>query len=110
MATKKRSTTSRTSSAKRSGAKNAQQRKRERERKERLRKQRNQKIAVVLFAFAILLGCVVLIQGGSLWTVFHNVMLGLFGPWAILWPIFLLYVSITLAVEKPKPTAATGTV
>lgn len=63
-------------------------------------KQRNQIAAVVLFAAAILTGCFVLITGDHVWHWCHNVLLGLFGNSAILWPILLLYISIITALEK----------
>ena len=65
-------------------------------------KQRNQIVAVVLFAVAILLGCLVLIEGDHAWKWLHSVLLGLFGNCAILWPILFLYISITTALEKPR--------
>ena len=64
-------------------------------------RQHNQIMAVILFAAAILMGCLVLIEGEHIWLWVHNVLLGLFGNCAILWPILLLYISIVTAVEKP---------
>ncbi len=64
-------------------------------------RQHNQIMAVILFAAAILMGCLVLIEGEHIWLWIHNVLLGLFGNCAILWPILLLYISIVTAVEKP---------
>ncbi|MCI1964857.1 MAG: DNA translocase FtsK [Oscillospiraceae bacterium] len=66
-------------------------------------KQRNQINAVVLFACSILMFCLVLISGDHIWHWFHNVLLGLFGTWAILWPILLLYISIITALEHQGP-------
>ncbi len=63
-------------------------------------RQRNQRYAVIQFAVAILIGCFVLITGDNVWRWCHNVMLGLFGSCAILWPILLLYISIVTAFEK----------
>lgn len=63
-------------------------------------KQRSQIYAVVLFAAAILMGCFVLITGDNVWRWCHNLLLGLFGNCAILWPILLLYISIITALEK----------
>ena len=47
-------------------------------------RQKNQVRAVVLFACAILLGCLVLIPGDNLWRWAHDAILGLFGSWALL--------------------------
>ncbi|MVB11850.1 DNA translocase SpoIIIE [Caprobacter fermentans] len=63
-------------------------------------KQKSQIYAVVLFACSILMFCLVLISGDHIWHWFHNVLLGLFGSWAILWPVLLLYISIITALER----------
>ena len=65
-------------------------------------RQKNQIRAVVLFASAILLGCLVLIPGESLWNWAHNAILGLFGSWALLWPVLMIYVAVITAMEKPR--------
>lgn len=65
-------------------------------------RQRNQIRAVVLFACAIFSGCLVLIPGDNLWLWAHNVVLGLFGGWAVLWPFLMLYVAIVTTLEKPR--------
>ncbi|MDQ5983817.1 MAG: DNA translocase SpoIIIE [Eubacteriales bacterium SKADARSKE-1] len=65
-------------------------------------KSRNQAAAILIFALALFLACIVLIKGENLWTLLHQFILGLFGTSAILWPILLLYVSITTALEKPS--------
>ncbi len=69
-------------------------------------KQRGQIAAVLLFAAAILTGCLVLIAGDNLWRWCHGALLGLFGNCAILWPILLLYISIMLTLEKYAPHPA----
>lgn len=63
-------------------------------------RQRSQRYAVVQFAAAILIACLILITGDNIWLWCHNVLLGLFGSCAILWPILLLYISIVTALEK----------
>ena len=63
-------------------------------------RQRNQRYAIFQFAAAILIGCLVLITGDHVWRWCHNVLLGLFGNCAILWPILLLYISFITALEK----------
>ena len=61
-------------------------------------RQKNQIRAVVLFASAILLGCLVLIPGESLWNWAHGAILGLFGSWALLWPVLMIYVAVITAM------------
>ena len=56
----------------------------------------------MLFACAILLGCLVLIPGDNLWRWAHDAILGLFGSWALLWPVLMIYVAVITAMEKPK--------
>ena len=56
--------------------------------------QRNQINAIVMFAVSILMVCLVLITGDQIWLWCHNVMLGLFGSCAIIWPVLLFYISI----------------
>ena len=63
-------------------------------------RQKNQVRAVVLFACAILLGCLVLIPGDNLWRWAHDAILGLFGSWALLWPVLMIYVAVITAMEK----------
>ena len=65
-------------------------------------RQKNQIRAVVLFASAILLGCLVLIPGDNLWHWAHNAILGLFGSWSLLWPVLVIYVAVIIAMEKPR--------
>ena len=61
---------------------------------------RTQVRAVILFAVSILLFCLVLIPGESLWRWLHELMPGLFGIWSILWPVLLMYIAIITAMEK----------
>lgn len=63
-------------------------------------RQKNQRHAIVQFAVAILMGCLVLIPGDHIWRWCHNLLLGLFGNCAILWPILLLYISIITSLER----------
>ncbi len=65
-------------------------------------RQRNQIRAVVMFACAIFLGCLVLIPGDNLWKWAHGVILGLFGSWALLWPVLMIYVAVITTLEKPR--------
>ena len=65
-------------------------------------RQKNQIRAVLLFASAILLGCLVIIPGDNLWRWAHDAILGLFGSWALLWPVLVIYVAVIIAMEKPR--------
>lgn len=64
-------------------------------------RQRNQVRAVVLFALAIFLGCLVLIPGDNLWKWAHNAILGLFGGWSILWPLLMIYIAVITTLDRP---------
>lgn len=64
-------------------------------------RQKNQIRAVVLFACAIFLGCLALIEGDSLWKWAHNALLGIFGGWAVLWPVLMIYVAVVTTLDKP---------
>ena len=64
-------------------------------------RQRNQVRAVVLFACAIFVGCLTLVEGDSLWKWAHNAVLGLFGGWAMLWPVLMIYVAVVTTLDKP---------
>lgn len=61
---------------------------------------RNQMTAVVIFAVAVLMAFLVLVKGDHVWNWAHNVLLGLFGNCAILWPILFLYISVITAIER----------
>lgn len=63
-------------------------------------KRHRQAYAVVLFAASILMFCLVLVTGDNIWRWFHNILLGLFGNCAIIWPVLLIYISIVTAMEK----------
>lgn len=65
-------------------------------------RQKNQVRAVVLFACAIFLGCLVIIEGDSLWRWAHRAVLGLFGGWAVLWPVLMIYVAVITTLDKPQ--------
>lgn len=88
MATKK---TSRSSSA---AAK-------ERERKKAELRAKQQLWAVVVFAIAIFIFAVTLVEGQNVWRWFHNLFLGGFGWSAYLIAPILLYISIMATLDKP---------
>lgn len=52
-------------------------------------RQRNQTEAILWFGAAILTACFVLIPGGSVWLMVHNVLRGVFGGWAILLAVLI---------------------
>lgn len=64
-------------------------------------RQKNQVRAVVLFACAIFFGCLTIIEGDSLWKWAHNALLGLFGGWAMLWPVLMIYVAVITTLDRP---------
>lgn len=64
-------------------------------------RQRNQVRAVVLFACAIFIGCLTIFEGDSLWKWAHNAILGLFGGWAMLWPVLMIYVAVITTLDRP---------
>ena len=103
-ATKKSSGTSKTgkASAPSGGSKVTKQdfQKKEAPSAEQVR-QKNQMEAVLWFASAILIGCVVLIPGVNVWLWIHNVLRGFFGNWAILLALLMIYVALSKAFEKP---------
>ena len=71
------------------------------------KKSRNQTFAIILFAVSVLLFCLVLVPGDSVWNWLHTMIQGLFGSCAIGWPILLTYVSVATALEKPVQKLST---
>ena len=63
--------------------------------------QKYQAVAVVLFAAAILLLCLVIIPGASLWGWIHTFILGLFGVCAYFIPLITAYIAFICTLEKP---------
>ena len=63
---------------------------------------KNQMEAVVWFAGAILVACMVLIPGVNVWLWIHNVLRGFFGNWAILLAVLMVYVALAKALESPS--------
>ena len=63
-------------------------------------RQREQRMAIVLFACALLTGFLVFVEGESVWRFLHNLILGLFGACAILWPIFLVCIAVVTTLER----------
>ncbi len=69
---------------------------------------RRQTAAIFLFAGAILLLFILLINGGSLWGSLRRFFYGVFGFGAFLLTILIGYVAVVLSMEKPStsPTKA----
>lgn len=64
------------------------------------RQQSSQIRAILLFAAAIFLGCLTLIEGDNLWKWGHELMLGLFGGWVLLGSVLMIYIAIVTSMEK----------
>lgn len=62
---------------------------------------RVQSAAVLLFAGAVLLLCIALISGESLWGWLHKTLLGLFGACLYILPFLMGYVAVLCAMERP---------
>lgn len=63
-------------------------------------KAKKQITAILLFAFSVFFLFVTIIPGESFWQVMRNVIFGLFGYCAFLWPLIMIYVSVLYAMEK----------
>lgn len=63
-------------------------------------RQRNQTEAILWFGAAILTACFVLIPGGSVWLMVHNVLRGVFGGWAILLAVLMGYIAVSKTMEQ----------
>lgn len=60
----------------------------------------HQSVAIFTFASAIILFCLIIIKGEHIWTVAHNIIWGLFGNSCVILVILLMYVSISVSMEK----------
>lgn len=58
--------------------------------------------SAVLFALGALILAFTLIKGESAWNSIHNIFLGMFGFSVFLVPIILIYVSVTIAMDKER--------
>ncbi len=71
---------------------------------------RHQAAAVILFAVAVLLMCMVCIpgeEGSNLWRFIHLFMRGIFGVGAYVLPLLLGYIAVIAAMEKPIGSIST---
>ncbi len=93
MARRKRKSTTKAHTAKRSGIRSKTSAASE--------NARRQAKAVVLFAGAVLLMCLAIIPGGSLWGWLHNLVLGLLGLAAYVMPILMGYLAVVSAMDDP---------
>lgn len=62
---------------------------------------RHQMAAVLLFAGAILVLCLAIIPGGSLWKQLHYLIRGLFGICGFILPVLMGYIAVLSALERP---------
>ena len=58
--------------------------------------------SAVLFALGALILAFTLIKGESAWNSIHNIFLGMFGFSVFLVPVILIYVSVTIAMDKER--------
>ncbi len=91
MPQKRKTTTSRKSGAKKSAT--------TRKKQQAAETARRQTAAVLMFAGAILLFCLVIVPGESLWGILHNIVLGLFGVCAYIFPFLIGYLAVVYAME-----------
>ncbi len=71
---------------------------------------RHQAAAVILFAVALLVMCMVCIpgeEGNNLWRWMHYFFRGMFGVGAYLMPILMGYIAVIAAMEKPIGSIST---
>ncbi len=71
---------------------------------------RHQAAAVILFAVALLIMCMVCIpgeEGKNLWRLLHYFFRGMFGVGAYVLPILMGYIAVIAAMEKPIGSIST---
>ena len=66
--------------------------------------------AILLFALAVLMLFLVIIEGKSLWNMLHSFLFGLFGISVYLLPFFLGFVAIVSAMGKMSSAVTVKTV
>lgn len=66
--------------------------------------------SVILFAVAVLMFCLAIVKGEAAWTWMHNVLLGLTGFSAYVWPAVMLYSAVLLAMDKDRAYCTRGIV
>ncbi|MDR1466842.1 MAG: DNA translocase FtsK [Oscillospiraceae bacterium] len=60
----------------------------------------NQVLAILLFAFSVLLFFLIFVEGENIWRFLHKIIWGLFGVSSILWPIISMSISIIISAGK----------
>lgn len=58
--------------------------------------------SAILFALGALILAFTVVKGESAWNSIHNIFLGMFGFSVFLVPIILIYVSVTIAMDKER--------
>ncbi len=79
-------------------------RKKAAKRNKQVKSVRHQAAAVILFAVAVLILCMVFIpgeEGKNLWYYSHLFLRGVFGVTAYVLPVMMLYIAVIAAQEKP---------
>ena len=69
--------------------------------REKAENQRRQVNALALFFVSLFTFAVTVIPGGNIWGTLRDVLFGLFGVCAFVWPLILLYLAIMLSLDKP---------
>ena len=85
-------------------------RKKSRKTKKETPKARHQAAAVILFAVAVLIMCMVCIpgeEGNNLWRWSHYFLRGMFGVCAYILPVLMGYIAVIAAMEKPIGSVST---
>ena len=62
--------------------------------------------SIVLFAAAILMFCIAVVEGEVVWKFLHEAWLGITGFAAYVWPAVMLYTAILLAMDKDRSAVA----
>ncbi len=63
-------------------------------------KQINQILAVCLFAVSVLVFALAVYKGARLWLILHNFVLGVFGVFSIILPIFIVIATVLYSMGK----------
>ena len=69
--------------------------------REKQRESSMQIYAIILFALALFLLCIILIPGGNVWAFLKGLFFGLFGVCSYIWPLVLVYLAVMLSLDKP---------
>ena len=61
---------------------------------------KKQVLAVVWFAVAVFILCIVLIPGEKFWNILHNISFGIFGVTAFFYPVYMGAIAILAALDR----------